>query len=169
MIENGVLYIVGLQISISEFLWTIISFFPFMFLLKKFLYQPVLSFMDERKARVEAGLAEGEKAKKALAEANEQLNIELSEKNGEARQLINEARSVAEKAKSEVLTEAHAKAEQLHKDVRQRVKDEEANAVNELDESMPELVSILAQQLLHSDEVSSETQLVKDCVSAAKE
>ena len=41
-----ILDIVGLQISVPEFILTIISFFLFMFLLNKFLFKPVLSFMD---------------------------------------------------------------------------------------------------------------------------
>ena len=53
-----ILDIVGLQISVPEFILTIISFFLFMFLLNKILLKPVLSFMDARKARIDAGLAE---------------------------------------------------------------------------------------------------------------
>lgn len=63
-----ILDIVGLQISVPEFILTIISFFLFMFLLNKFLFKPVLSFMDARKARIDEGLAEGKKAETALEE-----------------------------------------------------------------------------------------------------
>ena len=63
-----ILDIVGLQISVPEFILTIISFFLFMFLLNKILLKPVLSFMDARKARIDAGLAEGKNAEAALEE-----------------------------------------------------------------------------------------------------
>ena len=53
-----ILDIVGLQISVPEFILTIISFFLFMFLLNKILLKPVLSFMDARRARIDAGLAD---------------------------------------------------------------------------------------------------------------
>ena len=49
-----ILDIVGLQISVPEFILTIISFFLFMFLLNKFLFKPVLSFMDARHALTKA-------------------------------------------------------------------------------------------------------------------
>lgn len=61
-----VLDIVGLQISVPEFIWTIISFFLFMFLLNKFLFKPVMTLMDERKARIDAGLEEGKKPARPL-------------------------------------------------------------------------------------------------------
>ena len=120
-----ILDIVGLQISVPEFILTIISFFLFMFLLNKFLFKPVLSFMDARKARIDEGLAEGKKAEAALEENKAQLAQELAQTGADARGVINAARSDAEKAKGEVLNAAHAEAEQLHKNVRERVKNEE--------------------------------------------
>ena len=163
-----VLDIVGLQISVPEFIWTIISFFLFMFLLNKFLFKPVMTLMDERKARIDAGLEEGKKARAALEENEAQLAQELAEKGSEARSVISEARSEAEKAKNEALDAAHAEAEKLHKNVRERVKAEEADAVKELDGNMPELVALLSGRLL-GGEVSDEAALIEDCIRETKE
>ncbi|MGM9574321.1 MAG: F0F1 ATP synthase subunit B [Oscillospiraceae bacterium] len=163
-----VLDIVGLQISVPEFIWTIISFFLFMFLLNKFLFKPVITLMDERKARIDAGLEEGKKARAALEENEAQLAQELAEKGSEARSVISEARSEAEKAKNEALDAAHAEAEKLHKNVRERVKAEEADAVKELDGNMPELVALLSGRLL-GGEVSDEAALIEDCIRETKE
>ena len=54
-----------LSINLSELVLTIISFFLLLFLLNKFLYTPVLKFMRERQARIDAGL---EKERAANAE-----------------------------------------------------------------------------------------------------
>ena len=163
-----VLDIVGLQISVPEFIWTIISFFLFMFLLNKFLFKPVMTLMDERKARIDAGLEEGKKARAALEENEARLAQELAEKGSEARSIISEARSEAEKARSETLDAAHAEAEKLHKNVRERVKAEEADAVKELDGNMPELVALLSGRLL-GGEVSDEAALIENCIRETKE
>ena len=163
-----VLDIVGLQISVPDFIWTIISFSLFMFLLNKFLFKPVMTLMDERKARIDAGLEEGKKARAALEENEARLAQELAEKGSEARSVISEARSEAEKAKSETLDAAHAEAEKLHKNVRERVKAEEADAVKELDGNMPELVALLSGRLL-GGEVSDEAALIENCIRETKE
>ena len=160
--------IVGLQISVPEFILTIISFFLFMFLLKKVLYEPILKIMDARKEHIKAGLEEGRNAQKALEDSKAQLAEELTAKSGEARQLVSDARSEAEKAKGEVLTVAHAEAEQLHRQVREKVKSEEAAAVSSVESDMPELVAILSNRLLHSDEVDNGAALIKDCIEASK-
>lgn len=164
-----VLDIVGLLISVPEFIWTIINFFLLMFLLKKFLYDPILKVMDERKAQIEADFEVGRTAEKALAENSENLKTELAKSGAEAREMISEARGVAEKAKGEVVNAAHAEAAGIHKDVRQRVAAEEVEARKTVEDSMPELVALLSQQLLHSEEASEDAELINNCINTAKE
>lgn len=163
MIENGILYIVGLEISISEFLWTLISFFPFLFLLKKLLYDPILNVMDKRRASVEAGLAEGREAQRKLEEGRKQLDAELLESGNAARELIGTVRSAANKEKSQVLAQAHTEAAELHGEVRRRVQNEEAEARADIEKNMPELVKLLSGALLGSDETADDA-LVNDCI-----
>ena len=133
------------------------------------LVEPILKIMDTRAEHIKAGLEEGRNAQKALEESKAKLADELTEKNGEARQLVSDARTEAEKAKGEVLATAHAEAEQLHKQVREKVKAEEAAAVSSVESNMPELVvAILSNKLLHSDEMDKGAALIKDCIEASK-
>lgn len=157
----------GLQISTAEFLWTLVSFFLFMFLLNKFLFKPVLALMDERKARIDAGIAKGKTAEAALRENETKLAQELVSTGDEARQIINSARAEAEKEKDEVLAKAHAEAEDLHADVRQRVKASEEAAASAIDDSMPELVVLLSEKLLGSN-TAQDQALIRECVEESK-
>lgn len=164
-----VLDIVGLEICVPEFIWTIINFFLLMFLLKKFLYTPILRVLDERKAKVEAGLEEGHKAEKALKENELVLKAELAESGAEARRKISDARGVAEKAKSEAIAAAHAEAAGIHDDVLCRVEADEVKARADVEDSMPELVAALTKRLLHSDDEAADAGLVEACIKAIKE
>lgn len=159
-----VLDIVGLKISVPELIWTIVNFFLLMFLLKQFLYKPVLRILDERKAKVEEGLAEGKKAEAALEETNATLSEELSEQNSRARELIGQARAEAEKERDAVLSEAHKEAESLHKGVRERIQAEEDAAKTDVEDNMSELVTMLTKKLLGSEDVECSPELVKSCV-----
>lgn len=161
--------IVGLQISVPEFIWTIINFFLLMFLLKTFLYKPVLNFMDKRQAAIDEGIAKGKEAERALTENNDKLSAEIAQSGAEARTLVAEAREEAEKAKGEVLTEAHAKAAKINSEVRSRVKDEEANERAAIEDSMPELVDVLTKRLLHGDDSLTDPETVKSLMDAEKE
>lgn len=161
-----VLNIVGLEVSVPEFIWTVINFFVLLFLLKRFLYDPVLKFMEERSSRIEAGLNEGKRAEKALAENEAKLAEQLSESGNAARELVGDARSDAEKEKAKLLGGAHAEAEALHKQIRDRISSEETETRAALDADMPELVGLLAEKLLGKGAVDAE--VIGSCVRDAE-
>ena len=53
---------------VSEIIWTVINFFLLLFLLKRFLYNPIIRFTEERQARMDAKLAEEKEAQTKVAE-----------------------------------------------------------------------------------------------------
>ena len=76
------------------------------------------------------------------------LAQELALSGNAARALIGDARSEAEKEKAKLLGGAHAEAEALHKQIRERISTEETQTRAELDAELPELVGLLTEQLL---------------------
>ena len=160
--------IVGLQISTAEFLWTVVSFFLFMFLLKKVLYEPILKVMDARNASIKEGLDEGKNAQKALEDSKAKFALELSEKGSDARAVVSDARAEAEKAKSRLLSDAHAEAEKLHGELKAKVRAEECSEGDAIESDMPELVAILTAKLLGNEEISAQDALIRECVDASK-
>ena len=48
------------------------------------------------------------------------------------------------------------------------MKAEEAEAVSSVESNMPELVAVLSNKLLHSDEMDTGAALIKDCIEASK-
>ena len=77
-----------LTINISEVFWTIVNFFLLYFLLKVCLYNPVISFMDARNARIKEGNDAEKAALDAQAEHNAQLGEKIAAAQAEAGQLI---------------------------------------------------------------------------------
>ena len=55
-----------MSINLSEVILTVVNFIVLMLLLNQFLYKPVVKFMDERKARIQAGLDAQAEAEQAL-------------------------------------------------------------------------------------------------------
>lgn len=163
-----VISIVGLDFCVPELIWTIITFFVLMFLLKIFLYNPVLKILDERKAKVDAGLNEGKRAETAFKESSAAMNEELVEQNNKARELIGQARNEAEKEKEAALSEAHSKAEEIRNDIRERISAEEYAAKCDVEENMPDFVVLLTKKLLDSEDAECSPELVKSCVAEAK-
>ena len=74
-----------ISINISELIWTVINFFLLLFLLNRFLYKPVISFMEERQARIDAKLREEEEAKARIEENDARLLDEKAKSREEAK------------------------------------------------------------------------------------
>lgn len=145
---------------------TVLSFFLLYILLNTFLFKPLLKFMDDRRARVNAGLEEGKKAKQAKEDNRRALDEELRKTGGEAKTLLADAKAVDEDARSKALAAARDEAAEALKAARQRVSDEEKTAEESVEESMPELVAVLTAGLLGDDGiVSANSGLICDCVA----
>lgn len=140
-----------MSINVSEVIWTIICFFALLFVLKKFLFDPLIRFMDERKARIESGLSQVREAKREQEERDAELQESWKERSDEAKQLMADGKAADEQARAAVLRKAQAEAAQAEDDARERVMQERTAAQNEVSEQMDELVTVLTQQLLQNE------------------
>lgn len=157
-----------MTIDLWTVILTIVSFFLLYFLLNTFLFKPLLKFMDDRKARVEAGLEEGKKARQAKEENRRQMEDELRRTGGEAKQILADSKSADEAERARTLQEARNDAAAALKEARERVGQEKTAAEASVKESMPELVAILTSRLLGDEAVvSANTGLIRKCASDA--
>ena len=137
-----------LTINASELVLTIASFFLLLFLLKKLLYDPVTSFMEQRQARIDAGLLEAQQADERVEQLKTENQRQLEDtrkqadtlvaqgKAADEQQLIENIRLLQQQSQS-ASAEAKAQAEKL----REKGK-EELSAIS------PRLAELLAERLL---------------------
>ena len=141
------------MISINpwELLWTIINFFLLYFILKNLLYKPLLKFMDERQARIDAGLAAEKKAQEALMGSKALLTDEKAKCTQDARNLLERDKSAYE-ARQAQLARAYReqsvqKRQELKKTVAETANEEQAR----FEENEEELTELLISRLLSAD------------------
>lgn len=130
-----------MSINISELIWTVICFFVLLVVLKKLLFDPLVSFMAARDARIQDGLNAGRTAQQQLDAA--------------AR-----ARSEAQRKQA---------AAQATRAMRARVRDEETAAAAAVDAKLPELVTALTGGLLGSDAAERNAAQIRQWVAPAHE
>ena len=97
------------QLFISQ----VISFCLVAWLLQRFAYRPILAVLEERKRRIAEGLANAEKIKAQLAEAEASRRETMQQANAEATRLIEEARAAAARVQEQETQKAIAQAEQI--------------------------------------------------------
>lgn len=109
-------------------------------LLRKFAFGPVLQILEERKQRVKESMENSEKIKAELEEA-EKTRAELIKKaNGEASNLIEEAKASADAIGSRKIQEATAQAESVIKKAQEAAERDREQMMNELRSEMGRLV-----------------------------
>ena len=144
-----------MSINISELIWTVICFFVLLVVLKKLLFDPLVSFMAARDARIQDGLSAGRTAQRKQAAA--------------ADALLAEAKSAAERKRAQALQSAHQEAAQATRAMRARVRDEETATAAAVDAKLPELVTALTGGLLGSDAAERNAAQIRQWVAPAHE
>lgn len=158
-----------MSINISELIWTVICFFVLLVVLKKLLFDPLVSFMAARDARIQDGLSAGRTAQQQLDAAARARSEAQRKQTAAADALLAEAKSAAERARAQALQSAHQEAAQAARAMRARVRDEETAAAAAVDAKLPELVTALTGGLLGSDAAEQNAAQIRQWVAPAHE
>lgn len=136
-----------LTINISETVWTLVCFLLLYLGLKRFLYEPIMRFMDERNARIDAGFT-------AEREAQEQVRGIQEEAQRQRDKFSDEAKQSLSASKAELLRES----ERLIHEEKARSREEKQRAVSadtsadteKIALELPELARRLADRVLEN-------------------
>ena len=137
-----------LSINFSELFWGIFNFFLLLFLLNRFLYKPLIKFMDDRKARIDAGLDEEKKALEEEQTNNDGIEAALDEKRVEAKSIIEKAGAENKVSHSQAISEARSDAEKTVLDARENAAKVEKQLEERVKQQSQELARLLADKLL---------------------
>ena len=102
-----------LGLSIWEFIFTIFNFCLLLFLLKKFLYKPIMKMLDDRKASINEALDAAEAARLEAAQSEENIRNEIAKARTEADAIIADAKKRGEEVKNEIVNAAKLEAKSI--------------------------------------------------------
>ena len=92
-----------MSINVSEVIWTIVCFFALLFVLKKFLFDPLIRFMEQRQAAIDQGLERGRDAQRKKDENDAALREKWRERSVEVKQLLAEGKAADDRERAWVL------------------------------------------------------------------
>lgn len=140
-----------MSINVSEVIWTIVCFFALLFVLKKFLFDPLIRFMEQRQAAIDQGLERGRDAQRKKDENDAALREKWRERSIEVKQLLAEGKAADDRERAWVLESTQKETNKALQEANQRIEQERRQVCADAQEQLPQLVSILAQQLLSGD------------------
>jgi len=124
-----------------------ISFAIVCILLHRFAYKPILQILEERRLQIAQGIAETEKIRAELAQAEAKCRDIILQANGEATKLIEEAHTAAGRVQQQETQKAVAAAEQILIKSREAAAQEHARMLIELKREVGHLVVQAATML----------------------
>lgn len=137
-----------MSINVSEVIWTIVCFFALLFVLKKFLFDPLIRFMEQRQAAIDQGLERGRDAQRKKDENDAALREKWRERSVEVKQLLAEGKTADDRERAWVLESTQKETNKALQEANQRIEQERRQVCADAQEQLPQLVSILVQQLL---------------------
>ena len=140
-----------MSINVSEVIWTIVCFFALLFVLKKFLFDPLIRFMEQRQAAIDQGLERGRDAQRKKDENDAALREKWRERSVEVKQLLAEGKTADDRERAWGLESTQKETNKALQEANQRIEQERRQVCADAQEQLPQLVSILAQQLLSGD------------------
>ena len=127
-------------LSWPYFIAQVVSFSIVAFLLQRFAYGPIQTVLAERKQRIAQSLADAEKIKQQLAEAEASRKKTLDEAAATANKIVEEARAAAARISEQEAQKAIATAEQIITKAREATQADHARMLAELKREVARLV-----------------------------
>ncbi len=137
-----------LSINVSELIWTIVNFFLLYFLLKRFLYTPVVRFLDARQARLDEAEKKEAEARAAADEIDRQIEEQKALRREEAAEILAEAQKADAEQSRQSFAEAKEAAARALEDANASLRAEQERERASLASDTPELAAMLAERLL---------------------
>lgn len=126
----------------------IINFLIILYLLKRFMYKPVLDVLKKREIEIKKGLANKEEADRLLLEAQEKETKILQKAQEKAEKIVSDAKLEANDAKAGIEESARKESERMVEQARLTISQETAEAEERLSRKIGQIAVALLEKSL---------------------
>ncbi|MBI2042375.1 MAG: F0F1 ATP synthase subunit B [Candidatus Nealsonbacteria bacterium] len=159
----------ALGIDWKLLLFQIINFLLLMFILKKVLYKPMLSFLENRSKKIEEGLAKAEKFEAEWQKIKEAEKERIAEVEKKATQMMEKARIDAVAREKEILELAQQKSLKIIDEAKKEISREKEKASEELKNEMSGFIVFATEKILGREmRDKDEKGFIKETIEALK-
>ncbi|MBC8077217.1 MAG: F0F1 ATP synthase subunit B [Chloroflexales bacterium] len=135
-------------------------------LLSRYLYQPVLKILNERTQRIQEGLRDAEQVKQQLANAKRDYDAEIAKARQEAAGVLAQAQERARTQEAEIIAQARAEADRLRTEAREQALQERDQLLREVKGQVADLVTLTASRVLGAElQVRGHDRLIEESLA----
>lgn len=146
IVKESVLGALGVDWKI--FIAQLINFSVVLFVLRKWVYVPLLKAMESRSERIDKGLKDAEAAAAAVKNAEAQYEKALVDARKESQRILEEATANSEKLAADMKTKAKAEVAKIVEEGRTLLADEKEKMVQAARKDIADVALAAAEQVL---------------------
>jgi F-type H+-transporting ATPase subunit b len=129
-----------LGINLPLFLAQLVNVAIILVVLRMWVFKPLGKLLEERRAKIEAGLANAVEADKRLVSAKEQEDAVVAEARAEARKIVEDSRAMGEQARAAQVEQAKRDVDAQVEEAKAKIQTERSHALEAVRRETAELV-----------------------------
>jgi len=129
-------------------LWQLLNFFVLLFLLRRYLYDPIKNILDQRAAQINGDLDDAEERKEEAKELKAEYEQKLKNAHSEAQEIVDNAESRANKKAKDIINQAEERAESLKAKKLEEIEQAKKEAAAELRDDIADYTVQAANKLI---------------------
>ena len=129
-----------LGINGKIFLAQIVNFFLLLYVLKRFLYQPLLNVMKEREKKIKQGIVSAARAEKRLEEIEENAKKKLDDATAEADKILEKSHIEAEEHRKDLLRETQEEILRMKEETEELLRKEKDKIIMEVRQEAGDMI-----------------------------
>ncbi len=160
----------ALGINLGSLVAQVIAFAILYFVLAKYVFPILTKTLDERKAQIQEGIDNAERAKQSLASAEKRIEAMLNDARLESQKVIASATTAAERLKADIETQAQQRAREIETQAGARIEQQVAKAKAELRQQVADLAIAAAEKVIGgSMDTTTNRRLVDEFVTQSRD
>jgi len=130
-------------------IWTLISFFLLLVILKKLAFPQILKALKKREETIQQQLEEARKTRQEAENLLGEYKRQLGEARSEAQKVINEGKELGENIRKEIIQKAQQESNQIVKRAQEEIELQKQKALLELQEKIADLSIMAASKVIN--------------------
>ena len=144
------------------FLWTIVTFFIVLAILKWKAWGPLINALDKREEDIREALASAEKARQDAEKASSEYEDMMRKAQAEAQQIVSEGKAAGERVKNDIQSAANDKADEIIEKAKAQIDAERRKAIQEIKSSVVDLSMDAAAKVIERNLDSDDNRKLVD-------
>ena len=153
-------------LNVASFVWQLVAFGLLLFLLWKFLYQPILAMLEERRRRIEQGMKDAQMAAEKAAAAQAEFERQVAESKKEGQVILAQANEMSAKLREDILAVAREESRQMIEKAKAEIQAERKQAMADLERQVADLAITVSQTVIPASlDEAAQRRLIGDFLS----